>query len=97
MTEYPDYWICQRCSRPFSLHVALGTPYENERGTLPASKNWCYTWKELEEETKKINEGKLIKNKKYYRDFQPVDNLTLIENLAKEKGITTGKPNPKNG
>jgi hypothetical protein len=75
--NYPADWLCECCKRPFSQHVQIGAPKGNDKGQQPASHNWCYSYKELME--RKSDLGGL--------SFEPMDNLSLVEFLAKQKNL----------
>jgi hypothetical protein len=79
--NYPSDWFCEQCKRMFSDHVKVGAKDENDQGKSPASTNWCYSWAEYKD----------YPGSEYERSgwrFYPVDNLTQIELLAKQRGIT---------
>jgi hypothetical protein len=71
MTPYPEDWLCMKCKAPFNKHVKIGAPNEDDDGTHPAKSNWCYSY----------IKNNYLKNTADY--FTPMDNLTLIETLAK--------------
>jgi hypothetical protein len=77
--KYPKDWFCSLCHEPFSKHVKIGTPNENG-GIAPAELNWCFSYN--------TRKGSSSTNKEHNWSFEPVDNLTQIELLAKRKGIT---------
>jgi hypothetical protein len=74
--NYPDYWPCKHCGRPFSKHVQIGEPDQEWKGYNmwgDATINWCLP--------------KDDPNNKGY-GFKPVDNLTLIEMIANERQVS---------
>jgi hypothetical protein len=85
--DYPDYWLCQRCSKPFSEHIQIGAPNEDDAGRSPATYNWCISWAKLTVE--ELNEDR----EENSWSFKPIDNLSLIESLANKRGITDPKQN----
>lgn len=72
--NYPEGWLCKNCYRPFDMHVKKGSPVIGDEGKFNGE-NWCYSTEEANG------------TKKYYWTFYPMDNLTLIETLSKEKGL----------
>lgn len=75
--DYQRNWLCKNCSRPYRLHVKIGAPgEEGVHANLPANFNWCFS-----KGSKKYEKAPSSK-------WEPTDNLTQVELLAKQKGIT---------
>lgn len=75
--NYPDYWLCKRCNRPYKIHLKIDElDYDDKEDCLqPVTKEWCFRSKEV------------YHTVKYTWYFKPVDNLTLVERLSQEKGV----------
>jgi hypothetical protein len=73
--QYPDDWFCKICARQFYQHVKIGTPNEDNNANFPARVNYCFFNKDS------------VRTPQYYWVFIPVDNLTQIEILARQKAI----------
>jgi hypothetical protein len=74
--NYPDNWFCINCKKQFEEHVKIGDPNQDHLSpdTLgPASANYCYTLQQFYKDSH-LHGG---------WSFEPVDNLTQIELLAK--------------
>jgi len=81
MTEYPEEWICKTCGNQLKNHIKKGSP-DKVPGTgafVPAKNDWCFP---------NYEPGGIRQT----WAFIPLDNLTLIETLAKEVGITEEIP-----
>jgi len=85
--KYPGDWFCKLCEKQFKSHLQIGEEaiefdYLNENGgkiKVKNNNNWCFE----DVPTANTEQNSWV--------FEPVDNLTQVELLAKQRGITKGK------
>jgi hypothetical protein len=76
MDRYPNNWPCRICNRPFFLHLHEGDRDETDKGVEIVRHNFCFPWKTA------------VNKVEYYWQYNPVDNLTYVEQLANERQLS---------